>query len=296
MKHLILITPILRVENLKYIAKNIKNVFKNETEIKPVWVLCFDKFNCKYTELDVKRLEVYCLENDIEYHIYYEGKDNQENYGGDLFNEPLKDIKETRFADENPFVLVLDDDNIISPNLIKFIKEKTTDNDNWWWLNMLDELGAQRFARSIDRLAYIQGYGGNSGYRVIHRCASCDPSQILIRLDLLLKTPFKGGALYDYAFMNDIYKNINDIDDLKQCQCDFTNIPNHDFYITCYHNGLVTEKMVDKTIKDLDNCYIDDSYVRVHVGDNNYNIQLTNQELLEFLRDYKHKLINDNKT
>jgi hypothetical protein len=292
MKYLVLLTPILRTENLIYVAQNINDVFKTETEIKPYWVLCFDKYNAKYTELDVKKLEVFCLENNIEYSIHYEGKEGQENYGGDLFNEPLKHIKENKFSNDNPFVIVLDDDNTLSPNLLMFIKEKTTDTDQWWWLNMLDEYGAQRFSRSIDRLAYIKGYGINDGYRIIHRCSSCDPSQILMRLDLLLKNPFKNGRLYDYAFMNDVYKNTNNIDVVKRCQCDFTNIPNSDFYITCYHNGLVTDKMIDNVINDIDSCKYDDSYVRVHVGENNFNIQLTNHELLMFLKEYKGKLKN----
>ena len=118
---ILLVTAVLRMENLPYIARNIVKTFDNEKELRPVWVLCIDKYNSNYTQLDVKRLEVYLLENNIEYHIFFEGEKGKENYGGTLMNEPLKKLKETKYKSINPFVIVLDDDNILSDNFLKFI-------------------------------------------------------------------------------------------------------------------------------------------------------------------------------
>ena len=93
---IVFLTAVLRMENLPYIARNIVKTFENEKELRPVWVLCIDKYNSNYTQLDLKRLEVYLLENNIEYHIFLEGEEGKENYGGTLMNEPLKKLKETK--------------------------------------------------------------------------------------------------------------------------------------------------------------------------------------------------------
>ena len=54
--------------------------------------------------------------------VYYSGKPNQSNCGGDLFNIPLSNFIHENNLD-NPWIYILDDDNIIHPRLISsFIK------------------------------------------------------------------------------------------------------------------------------------------------------------------------------
>lgn len=43
MTTIILITTVLRTNNLKYIAKNIVERFKMSKELIPLWILTFDK-------------------------------------------------------------------------------------------------------------------------------------------------------------------------------------------------------------------------------------------------------------
>ena len=42
---ILLVTAVLRMENLPYIARNIVKTFDNEKELRPVWVLCIHKYN-----------------------------------------------------------------------------------------------------------------------------------------------------------------------------------------------------------------------------------------------------------
>ena len=289
MMDIVFLTAVLRMENLPYIARNIVKTFENEKELRPVWVLCIDKYNSNYTQLDLKRLEVYLLENNIEYHIFFEGEEGKENYGGTLMNEPLKKLKETKYQSINPFVIVLDDDNILSGNFLKFIHDNCMDNEFTWWLNMLDECGTQRFARKCDRLAYVPSPSGK--YNIIHRCSTFDPSQMLFRLDTLLCLGGFGRTYsYDFEMMNKFYNNVYDVDRRLHLQGDLTPIsPNIEFYISCFHNGLVTPDMIDKTINDINdnNFSYEDSYLRVHVGKNMYTIQVPAKELIPLLEKYK---------
>lgn len=287
---IVFLTAALRIENLPYIAKNIVETFKSETTLHPVWLICIDKYNSKYTKLDIKKLEVYCLENNLDYEIFYEGDEGKENYGGTLMNGPLNHVKETRYQVMNPFVMVLDDDNILSPNLLPFIHQHCMDNEFTWWLNMVDECGTQRFSRKCDRLAFIR----KNEYNVIHRCSTLDPSQLLIRLNSLLALGgFGTTRFYDFEMMNHFYNNTYDIDRRLHLQGDFTPIlPDSNLHMTCYHNGLVTPSMIDKTISDIENNQFDyeDSYIRVHVGKNMYTVQIPSKELIPILTQYKSKI------
>lgn len=286
---IILITPVLRTENIIYIAKNIVERFKSAKQVKPFWCLCFDKYHADISDKSISEIEFYLQKNKIDYKIYYEGDDKPENYGGTLMNFPLKDMKTRFFSEENPLVYVLDDDNIINKNFISFIEEKCLNNEYAWWLNMLDEYGAQRFSRHVDRLAYISGTGNNKGYKIIHRLASCDPSQLLIRLNNLLAVGGFGiTRLYDYEFMNKIFANCAHLDEIMRYQGSVPWFPNNEFYLSCYHNGLVTNKNIRDAVKDLKENFSEtreDSYIRIHTKNCNFNLELTNEEVLKILQD-----------
>lgn len=289
MTDILLVTAVLRTENLIHIAKSIVKEFKDETELHPVWVLCFDQYNCDMSPITIKKLEVYCLENNLTYIMYYQGDEGKENYGGTLMNGPLQDLKDKVYSDSNPLVYVLDDDNIIHPNFVYFVKENCLDNECTFWLNMLDEFGSHRFVRYADRLAYLPGFGVNEGYRIIHPCASCDPSQVVIRLNLLLDIGgFEDTRDYDYKFMNKIYTNYKGLGQSMRYQGTWPWLRDGRFYLSCYHNGLVTDDLIKETKEKLENKFSDlleDSYIRIHVDDKNFILPLTNNEVLKILNE-----------
>ena len=288
MTDILLVTAVLRPKNLQAIANNIAYRFKNETELHPVWVWCFDQYNADMSPLDIKRAEVCCLENDISYVMYYQGKEGQANYGGELMNGPLQDLKKRVYKDSNPLVYILDDDNIIHPNFIDTVKKMCLNNENTLWMNMLDEFGSHRFVRYADRLAYLPGTGRNQGFRIIHPCASCDPSQLVIRLNTLLDLGgFDNTRDYDYKFMNKIYRNENGLDQNMIFQGTTPWLRDNDFYMSCYHNGLVTNEMVDEAIKDLEENFSEtkeDSYIKVHTKNHSFVLGVSNKALLELLK------------
>ena len=204
-------------------------------------------------------------------------------------NAPLQDLKDKIYQDANPLVYVLDDDNIIHPNFVHYIKTHCLDNERTHWLNMLDEHGSHRFVRYADRLAYLQGTGNNEGYRIIHPCASCDPSQLVIRLNTLLNIGgFAAQIDYDYNFMNKLYNNYNGLNDTMEYQGTHPWLRNGEFYLSCYHNGLVTNELIKETKDTLEEKFsevLEDSYIRIHVADKNFILPLTNAEVLKILTD-----------
>ena len=285
-QNILLVTPVLRFNNLKHILKNIKDVFKEEKDITPWWVLCIDQYNCNLDDSDLQNLIKACT-NVVIPVVYYQGKPGCENYGGTLINVPLNDLKNNWFKNDNPLMILLDDDNILSPHLLTFIHNHCmNDENNIWILNMLSECGDIRFNRGIDFLSYRPN---NSKYCYYHTCSTIDPSQILFRLDLFLEIGgFGTTKFYDFSLMTKISNNYKDIQKYLRFQMDDLVLPSVparcvNFYISTYHNGLITDEMINKTIDDIKTCDFDDSYIRVHVKDNYYNIQLSNDELKEIL-------------
>jgi len=287
MIQIILITAVLRTKNLLYILENLKNVFKDyKSIIEPMWVLCFDKFNAKIDKTIISKITKECTASGIRISIYYQGEPNKENYGGTLFNLPLKDLKNHTYMNSNPFVYILDDDNILSTSFPRFLQtiDKLPEY-SLYWMNMVDEFGSHRFARYADALAYRQGTGVNSNYRVIHPCASLDPSQFITKLDFILDIGgFTGERSYDYDFMNNLYYNPK-FQNVVWYQGNKPWIRDNTYHSsTCYHNALVKRSDIADTIRDIEKDDLEDSYIKVHVKSHNYIIPLNNKQLKEILK------------
>lgn len=296
MIELILITAVLRTQNLFYILENLKTVLiPYKDKIEPMWALCFDKYNADINQDVVKKITKSCVDAGIRISIYYQGEKDKENYGGALFNLPLQDLKNHNYQTSDPFIYILDDDNILSTSFPKYLISISTDYSHQiWWTNMVDEHGSQYFSRNADALAFRNGKPGtvNENYRIIHPCASLDPSGMITKLNFVLSTGgFASRRDYDYAFMNKIYYDSN-FENMISFQGDDPWLRNGRFYSsTTYHNALVKRSDIDETIADIKPDTPEDSYIKVHVGENHYYIiPLNNKQLKEILkiaRNYK---------
>ena len=294
MIQLILITAVLRTNNLYYILENLKTVFEKYKEsIEPMWVLCFDKYNSDIKSFDVQDIIDKCVKYDIRISLYYQGESGHANYGGALFNNPLQDLKNHYYQNSNPFLYVLDDDNIISTSFPEYLLKISNDKQHiLWWTNMVDEFGSQFFSRHADALAYREGKPGtkNEHFRVIHPCASLDPSGMITTLDFVLSVGgFAAKRDYDYDFMNKVcFKK--EYEDRISYQADYPWIRNGKFYTsTTYHNALVKRSDIEETINDITPDTPEDSYIKVHVGEKHfYIIPLNNKQLKEILKIAKN--------
>ena len=88
--------------------------------------------------------------------------------------------------------------------------------------------------------------------------------------------------------MNKIDRNQWYQDALMRYQGAKPSIPDNTFYLPCYHNGVVNKENLQSAIEDLEKNFSEtkeDSYIRIHTNNCNFNLELTNDEVLKILKD-----------
>jgi hypothetical protein len=68
---------------------------------------------------------------------------------------------------------------------------------------------------------------------------------------------------------------------------------NNNFFISCYHNGLVTSKMREEAAKDLRENFSEtkeDSYIKIHTKNHSFVLGITNDALLNLLEGKSVKI------
>ena len=275
---LILITAALRLDNLIHIAKSINKYYNDYTKYFDIyWIICKDQYN-GFGSLD--NAIKYLNDTNIQYKIYNSGKPSQKNYGGDLFNEPL-----ISFVDEynldNPWVYILDDDNIIHPRLFKVFKiccendfygnKEIISTINKWHCGHNREISADSIFRPINKTNFIDEWG-------LH-----DPSQVILRYSIIKKYNYYDcNELYDFYWLNIpiLFKELENNNIIF-----YNDYDAHGRHIvSSYHNGLVTKEQIN-------------NFLNENISDINIDIllQTDNVELpqnIPILNDnIKHKII-----
>ena len=129
--------------------------------------------------------------------MYDSGKPNQKNYGGSLYNQPLKNFVES-YNINNPFVYIFDDDNLIHPNLfptLKLFQQINFDNKEIIVLNCVFQEGYIKplYERNIN---VINKHGWIDGMNVV------DPSATLLRYSIIKKYGmYVDDPAYDYKWL-----------------------------------------------------------------------------------------------
>ena len=121
-------TACLKHENLTGIARSIIESQHQNTDFSICWLIIIDQYNSTLMQMSeeaqqqfIMKLHKSLIDNDIQHVIDYSGKPGQKNYGGDMFNEPLKRLQNTPIVKDS-MLYILDDDNIIHPLLLPTIK------------------------------------------------------------------------------------------------------------------------------------------------------------------------------
>lgn len=275
---LILITACIRFKNLYDIAKSIYENM-HSTSLNILWVIALDMNNIKNPELDIflpkfiEKVEEY----GINYKLCMSGKPNQKNYGGDMFNDPLKKLRENEFRNKNAFVYILDDDNIVHPFLFRRVDEISKINNGEDKIYVLTCVGGYgEICDSYSDVFMGKIYYPDMVYRIPYQLA-LDPSQALHTLDLIFTWEytdgngekrgggFPGGAHYDVDLYQYLYKEHSDlfvtydmIDEKPNFACSLRNT---------YHNGLRTKSDFDRCLYWMDNSKTVSSYMVVQTED-----------------------------
>ena len=194
---LILLTGAYRFDNLIHVCKSIENLYNiyiDKFDIR--WLICKDQYNGFG---DFQGFIDYVNNTNINYCVIDTGKPNQKNYGGDLFNEPLKQyVSEENLND--PWVYVLDDDNIVHPRLFE-IFETCINNNFYGNKQVITTINKWNCGhnREIDSSIFILPDRSN----FIREWFLFDPSALIVKYSILEKYEFfPARFLYDFEWMN----------------------------------------------------------------------------------------------
>jgi len=247
MESLILITGAYRLDNLLNIAKNINQYYDKYSNLFNIyWLICKDQYNgFGNIELTID----YLNNTNIKYKIIKTGKPNQPNYGGDLFNEPLKQFV-NEYKLDNPWVYILDDDNIIHPNLLK-IFQVCLENNFFGNKEIITTINKWHCGHNREINKEIFLLPSPSGW--IYEWFLFDPSSVILKYNIIEKYGFVSNEfLYDFNWLN--FKVIgNEINNTIWFNEYENSYGRH--IVGSYHNCLVKQediqKLSDVNIDDL---------------------------------------------
>ena len=147
---LLLVTMLSRPQNLSAMADSIKMSISPYPLVRPFWLICKDSANCK--DFD----EVHKIEELFETGIpfVWENVDlpEGEHFGGALINESLPKIKREIFRNKDPYVYILDDDNIINEMLIGSIEYYGSTDPSLIVFTYFTDGGRIFYSKEIDTL------------------------------------------------------------------------------------------------------------------------------------------------
>ena len=262
MIELILLTGAYRLNNLHQSFDSICENFANRKDVHVTWVICVDNFN-KVGNIEpiIEKCKKACSDFGMGYWICPSGKEGQPNYGGDLYNNALKWVKENHFKDSDPWVYIFDDDNIIHPafaNSLTYVIDKSeeTGKDIIWFTKSQME-GFITPASKRKSYAFKKYSNGEQEATDLP-----DPSQLLMKYSTIEELGFfVGGLEYDRKLWEFIEWNKERV----LYPSDWLPVESwRDFcgQVQTYHNGQISDKEIE-CIKSLPS---DKSYMLICQG------------------------------
>lgn len=284
-EQLILIIAAYRFNNLISVLRNIDRYYEKYSQKFDIYiVICKDKlnnigsFDAAYEFLNNSSMNWLALESG---HIK-RTEQNTGNYGGDIMNEPLKFAVDEYFKLNNPWVYILDDDNIIHHDffdMFLYVLDMMKVNEDYKDILIMNMALQDGLIKEIYPYALVDEHLNShwSGWSEM-----ADPSQVIIKYDIIKKYGYYGGGfLYDFEWLNkQLLYNEKQNDNIFY----YTNLPNH--IVSCYHNGLHDTKELEQYV----NSNIEDINIDLHIQNTKLN---TDRHLFSVLSDVSKKKILD---
>ena len=196
METLILMTGTYRLDNLLKIAKSINKYYDEYiSKFNIIWLITIDQ---THAIGNIENTIEYLNSTNIHYNISYVNINKDKVYGGDLFNDTLKQyVLENNI---NPWVYVLDDDNLLHPSL--FNTFNICLNNSFYGnkeIILLTLKWDDTYIREINE--DILGVSDNKNF--IQGEHMIDPSATILRYNILKKYGmFPPIYLYDFKWLN----------------------------------------------------------------------------------------------
>lgn len=276
---LILLTGTMHWDNLIDVGKSINLYYdKYKDNFNILWLICKDQYN-GYGNLD--SCIDYLNTTNIDYIIKDSGLTNQKNYGGDLFNIPLQETIAERNLDD-AWVYVMDDDNILHPNLFYTFNKiiNNIDTTNRYGI-ILTKKSMAGHVHEMHYYSICQPCDNN----MIYIFNIPDPSQCILRYSFIKNNGFIPGKVdYDYKwYVPNISNNKNQFIFYPEYNGVYSDMVN------AYHNNLRHLEDINKFINDFNNkeTYIDVSIQNEDTTPINFPIlkKETQEKILELIKE-----------
>jgi hypothetical protein len=235
---LLIITPSSRRDEIIRIAKNIRDSFSEIDDVNVFWLIAYDEFNSKGNKsIDEIFDELHKI--NISWGFIPSGKSQQKNYGDDILKAPLISIKENCFSEIDPWVYILDDDNLICPLMVsqlrKMLDTANEKHKRVIWMSMNREDG---FIDTVRRYS-IYGKGAFNNYEWSYADEFMpDPSELIIKYSKLEEIDFYGnGYGYDQKLWRYFYENPNEYILPEDWHPGHWGGRGSNNFFQCYHNG-----------------------------------------------------------
>lgn len=282
-EQLILIIAAYRFDNLISIMKNINRYYeKYSNKIDIYIVICKDKIN-GYGDFD--STYKYLINSSINWLAVDSGHIKHTdhftgNFGGDTLNVPLIYAVEEYFKLDNPWVYILDDDNIVHHDFFDmyiYAIEMMKVNEDYKDILIMNMALQDGLIKEIYEYALVDEHLNShwSGWSEM-----ADPSQVVLRYNIIKKYGYYGsGFYYDFDWLNNnlLYheKQNNNI-------FYYSKLANH--IVSCYHNGLYNKEDLQQYIDS----NIEDINIDLHIQNAKLN---TDRHLFTVLSDVSKKKI-----
>lgn len=248
---LILLTAAMDYENLLKILPIIESKQKKFPNINILWVICRDIYNGKG---NIEKVVKALFKSRLQWVMYDSGKEGQKNYGGDMYNIPLFDILEKRYKNADPWIYILDDDNILTDRMF-YALENTYDKSQKRiiWMHYLRSCGC--ICKVIPSESFDMAWHNGTLYYKFNP----DPSALLFRSSIYKEYGgFLGGGNYDYTSCREM------------CLYYYKEILFDDYYDTRYttfHNGLRSNEQIKEAEEYLETKSTE-SYLFIQINNN----------------------------
>lgn len=251
---ILLLTAAYRWDGLYRIAQSIYEAACLNPTVKLHWIICKDHHRGSG---DIESAIWYCNEHNMLYSVIDAGKSNEDidwtqprpgNFGGDMYNEPLMQVMNTYYPNEDPWVYILDDDNLLHPMLPDAVikSELVSNGRRCIWLTKMRSTGV---IDEADRDLANGVFTKHDGSWVIPMIFSPDPSQMVIKHSLIKERGYYHPySTYDYTWMIPLTQ-----------ECEHEVIYYHEIFpwncnkVTAYWNGLRHPHQLAEDIKALEN-------------------------------------------
>lgn len=246
---LIFVTAAFRLKNLTAIAQSIKTAMANYSNIEYSWHICVDEYNAKG---DLKKLKKYFDIYNIPHMIVKSGKPNQPNYGGDIMGAGIYCIDDSY---GNPWIYILDDDNIVHPMIPEIIfRLKTGSLDigkkEIIWTTCTWFTG--KMVETYKGLAFQQCPDLERGGSILSQFTYADPSQVLMKKSIYDKYgPMPGGFRYDFDWLLPLMRTEMLSNDNVAVYSDIDGFCRDKFHT--WHNGLRTVEDLEESTEMINN-------------------------------------------